>query len=296
MPNRPDDEVWKIREKLGHLAVQPAPAQWLDTGIPDLNQVLGDRQRGIAYGRIIEASGWESHAKTSVFLSILALAQRDGAELILADFENSYDPAWAERRGIDVSRLRVFQPYVGKFGKEKTPRLCTAQELCAEVEEAIFTLAQRKATKIAVLVDSVPSMLPEGAAIAGLEERTMRTQLELPVFLSSLLQRWVGLAHAYSVMMIFINQLRQKPQAFGDSVYTPGGSALKFYSHVRVRLRRTKGGKIVRKGKVVGIQGVIQNLKNKVGGYEGSSIGFRLLFDGPIEFVPVEELEDNDEQ
>jgi hypothetical protein len=65
---------------------------------------------------------------------------------------------------------------------------------------------------------------------------------------------------------------------------------------VRVRLRRTKGGKIVRKGKVVGIQGVIQNLKNKVGGYEGSSIGFRLLFDGPIEFVPVEELEDQDEQ
>jgi RecA/RadA recombinase len=295
MPYQPDDEVWKIRKKLSHFAVQPAVSQWLDTGIPDLNQVLGDRERGVAYGRIIEASGWESHAKTSVFLSILALAQRDGAEIILADFENSYDPAWAERRGIDINRVRLFQPYVGQFGKEKTPRLCTAQELCVEVEAAILTLAQRKATKIAVLVDSVPSMLPEGAAAAGLEDRTMRTQLELPVFLSALLQRWVGLAHAYSVMMVFINQLRQRPQAFGDTVYTPGGSALKFYSHVRVRLRRTKGGKIVRKGKVVGIKGIMQNMKNKVGGYEGSAVGFRLMFDGPIEFMPVEDLEGEDE-
>jgi len=88
-------------------------------------------------------------------------------------------------------------------------------------------------------------------------------------------------------------------QMFGSPYYTPGGNALKFYCHSRVRVQRTKGGKVLRMGQQVGIQGVIINVKNKAGGVEGAKIGYKIYFDGPTEFLPTERLkrgaEDGDE-
>jgi recombination protein RecA len=284
--------IRKIRERLGHFTMEWSPAAWLDTGVPDLNQVLGHRDKGLPYGRIIEMAGWESMGKTALALSLCGAAQRDGATVIWADFENSFNDDWARLRGLDPDSAILIQPYVGKFRK---PRLSTAQELCTEVESAIIGSGKRSSRKVLV-VDSVASMLPEGEALAGLEGGSMRSRMDLPLFLGALLRRWVAMVQSYSALSIFINQLRQSPMAkYGDPTYTPGGNALKFYSHVRVRVRRAKGGRIMQKGKLVGIQGIITSRKNKTGGLEGSSVGYRLMFDGPVEFLPAKDLEREEE-
>lgn len=267
-----------------------SPASWLDTGILNLNEVFGHREHGIPYGRIVEMSGMESHGKSALAFVLAALAQQDKAFVLWADFENSFDEEWARRRGLDPDNIILIQPYVGKFRGEKLGRMSTAQDLCVEIE-AILSNMRRKFKKMFVVIDSVPSMLPDGEAVAGLDGRNLRVLMALPMFMGALLRRWVGLAQAYSATFMFINQLRQNPMAFGDPWYTPGGNALKFYSHLRVRVKRVKGGRILRKGRLVGIQGIVTNLKNKSGGLEGSRVGYRLLFEGPIEFLSVEDLE-----
>jgi recombination protein RecA len=286
------EEVAKIRRKLGHLSLDRAPTTWLDLGSASLNRVLGNAERGVPYGRIVEVSGLESHGKTALTLTLAALAQQDGALVIWADFENSYTPEWAAVRGLDPEQVALVSPYVGRFGKEKDVRLPAAQELCEEVEALIVGFHGRY-KKIFLAGDSITSMLTEGEASAGLGGQNMRTRMDLPMFLGALMRRWVGMAQAHNVLMVFVNQLRQKPgMAFGDPWYTPGGNAVRFYSHVRVRVRRTgaKGGRITVSGHQTGIQGIVTNKKNKVGGLESSEIGYRLLFDGPMKFVPAREV------
>lgn len=329
-----DKQLKQIREGLGHLALKWSPTIWLNTGIPDLNCVLGHQDRGVPYGRMIEVSGWESQGKSALVLSLAALAQRDGAHVVWGDVENSFDPGWAKQRGmlkcpkctgvgtinggkecpacggpesatsgLDTSKLTLIQPYVGTFtyrdpktGKihrEKNPRLSTAQELCAEIESAMSLPGHTK--RVGVL-DSIAALLTEGESLAGIENSTMRTRMDLPLFMGSLLRRWVGVAQVNNAMIILVNQLREGPsQGFGDNTRTPGGNAPKFYSHVRVRVRRVKGGKIVDKGKLVGITGLMKCLKNKSGGIEGSEMGYRIYFKGPIEFVPAKDVKVNEE-
>jgi recombination protein RecA len=267
---------------------------WLDTRVPDLNEALGDRERGIPYGRIIEISGKESQGKSALALTLAALAQRDGAGIVWLDFESSYDPTWAQKRGIEHESDGILggfliQPYLGTFGKEKVERLATAEILCAEAESAMVALSKNFKKQI-LICDSVASMLTEDEAGAGIEGGNMRTRMGLPMFLSSLLRRWVGLVQSCNVLVLFINQLREDPMArYGDKLYTPGGKSLPYYAHVRVRMRRS--GKMLLKGKPYGIQGIISNTKNKAGGVEKSKVGYQLHFDGPLHFLPAKEVE-----
>jgi recombination protein RecA len=291
-------QLEKIRKKLGHLTMEWQENSWLDTGVPDLNQVLGHRERGIPYGRIMEVSGLESQGKTALVLSLAALAQRDDAGIVWADFENSFDEQWAVQRGLDPASasLVLIQPYVGTFSGEKEPRMATAQEICAEAEMSLAVL-RKKHKKLLLAIDSIPSMLTDGEAVAGLEGHNMRISMDLPMFLSRLMRRWVGLAQSQNALVILVNQLRQSPATrYGDPWYTPGGNAVRFYSHIRVRLRRAKGGRLLKKGKQVGIQGIITNHKNKAGGLERSTVGYKLLFDGPIQFVSASSLERDEDE
>ncbi len=297
------DEIQKIRETMGHLTLKAPPPAWLNTKHTELNEVLGNPDLGIPYGRVIELSGWESGGKSGVGYALLALGQQDGASCHLADFEtvvdrDPFDPirasatSWLAKRGVDVAKLSLFQPYVGRFEKEKAPRLCSAPELCDEIEAMLSRNYDLGVKKQILLVDSVPAMMPDGAAASGLSGRNMHDRMALPVFMSELMQRWVGLAHAYSTLMIFINQLREKPGVrFGDPAYTPGGNALPFYSSVRARVKRAPKCLMKKNGKTIGLKGIITCKKNKCGGLEGSKIGFRMLFRGPLSFVPAKELE-----
>jgi hypothetical protein len=91
--------------------------------------------------------------------------------------------------------------------------------------------------------------------------------------------------------MLFINQLKVSPmQKFGNPEYTPGGKALKFYCHIRVRAGRAKGGKILQAGKTIGIQGIMRNIKNKAGGVEWSSCGYKLFFEGRLVIMAKEKI------
>ena len=273
-----------IRKKLGHCSMAWEPETWLNTGDPDLNKVVGHRDKGIPYGRLTELSGLESHGKTALALTIAALAQLDGARIIWTDVENSWDPEWAKVRGLDPSKVELIQPYVGTFGKEKEKRLATAQELCGETEALIEM--RGKFRKQLVVVDSLASLLTEGESAAGIEDQNMRTRMDLPMFLGSLLRRWVGHAQVYNAHIILINQLRQNPLVkFGSPWYTPGGNAPRFYSHIRLRVRKT--GMLKETGKIVGVQGILKATKNKAGGEEGAEIGYKIFKQGPIEFCPA---------
>jgi RecA/RadA recombinase len=331
----PDKLLDQIRTKLGHASLQYTPSLYLDTGIPDLNRVLGHADKGIPYGAIIEVSGLESVGKSALSLSLAALAQQDGALVVWGDFERSWSPDWSRTRGLakcpacttiinekchacggvdslfyrlDTSHLQVLQPYVGTFGERnekgkivpgKRPRLSTAEEITAEME-AVMTALHRKHDRMVIVVDSLASMLTQSEAAAGLEGANLRTAQSHPVFLGHLLRRWVGLSQSYNALIILINQLRQNPMArFGDSWYTPGGNAPRFYSHVRVRVKRVKGSRIIDtskggKGMQIGTQGIVQCKKNKVGGIEGSECGYKLMFHGPLEFFPVKPSEESE--
>ena len=331
------DTVEQIRKALGHCTMEWSPSLWLDTGIPDLNTVIGHRKRGISYGRIIEMSGWESAGKTAITMSLAALAQRGKAVCIWGDFENSFEPDWAIQRGImpcpeckgvgrvkdhkscpkcgnnrpcslcgsggckechntgkergtglDTEHLILLQPYVGTFNGEKKPRLSTGTEMCAEMEKAA-DIMHRKHDRMILVVDSVASILTEGEAGVGIEGANLRSNMELPMFMGKLLRRWVSLAQSYNAIVILVNQLRENPMArFGDKTYTPGGNAPLFYSHVRIRVRKV--GKLTDGGKVVGIQGVLTAYKNKTGGEQWAKVGYRLKYNGPVQFVPAKQV------
>lgn len=317
----PDKLLDQIRTKLGHASLQYTPSLYLDTGIPDLNRVLGHADKGIPYGAIIEISGLESVGKSAISLALAALAQQDKALALWGDFERSWASDWSRIRGLarcpacadqvnekcpacggkdallyrlDGSRLKVLQPYVGTFGSDKKTRLSTAEEITAEME-AVMTALHRKYDRMVTVVDSLASMLTQSEAEAGLEGANLRTAQSHPVFLGHLLRRWVGLSQGYNALIILINQLRQNPMAhFADPWYSPGGNAIRFYPHVRVRVRRSKGSRILEQGRQIGTQGIMRCTKNKVGGQEGAEIGYKLLFRGSLEFFPIKPSEESE--
>jgi RecA/RadA recombinase len=289
-----------VRRKLGRQQLIWEPSTYLDTCNADLNTVLGHTERGLAFGRIMEISGRESHGKSALAFNLAALAQQQHqAVIVWADFENSYTVEWAAKRGLNTDEVLVLQPYVAKFGKEKEERLCTGEELCSEVEAVIKTVHKQGADKIMLVLDSVASINLEAVQDAGIEGQNLKTNMELPKFMGQLLRRWTALAQTSNVLMLFINQLRQNPMAmFQDPWYEPGGNALPFHAHVRARVARVggkKGSRILRSGKQVGIKGVITNRKNKAGGLEGSEVGYKIYFDGPIEFIKAKEAKEGED-
>jgi recombination protein RecA len=284
-------DLEKIRKKLQHFSLEQTPDTFLDTGNQDLNEVLGNRELGLSYGRLIEISGWESTAKSALSLMLAALAQAQGANVVWLDLETSKDEAWWRKRSLDPDKVACIQPYVGHFGAEKEKRLASAEELCEEAEDMIAA-DYKPGRKTILVLDSIPALLTEAEASAGIVDQNMKSgTMSTPVFLSRLLRRWAGISISYNVLSIFINQLRQSPQPFKPD-YTPGGNGPRFYCHSRVRMRRVGKGLMLDKHKnVVGIEGIITNFKNKSGSPERARIGFRLPHGEPFEFVPVDVIE-----
>lgn len=291
-----------------------SPSEHLNTGLPDLNRVIGHKDKGIPYGKMIEISGWESSAKTANTLALAAIAQRDGALVIWGDLENSWEPLWAVQRGIapcedckgtgfgkddqdcpkclgsgaDPEKLILIKPYVGKFGNEREERLSSAQELLAEMEAALSLISKKTKQKKFVVLDSIAALLTEGEDAAGIGGANMRSDMDLPKLMGRLCRRWVGRAQVYNAVIVLINQLREGPGGMGPK--TPGGNAPRFYSHVRIRIARVMGSKIISKGRTIGIKGIMTAKKNKCGGEEGAQIGFRLIYAGALEFVPAKNV------
>jgi len=260
-----------------------------------------------------------SNGKSSVIMALAALAQHDGAHVIWGDLENSFKSDYARLRGfikcpkclakqpdmltcttcdgdgLDWDKLTLIQPYVGKFGTEKEPRLASAQELCTEIEAAM-KFDRKDCDRLFVVMDSVSALETDEEQKAGLKGGNMKTGFSLPKFMGRLLRRWMGIALTRHAIIILVNQLRQGPAKFGDGSYTTGGNAIRFYPHVRLRAKRVLGSKIVEKGHVVGIKGILENKKNKAGGEEGAKVGFKIWFKKNIEFLPAKDVMQKDEE
>lgn len=294
----PAKELIAIRAAMGHLPSHKQYRYYLDLGDRDANNVFGHPDKGIRYGCQIEVSGAEQSGKSALAFDFLSAGQEDGAYGVWSDAENSLDKSWARKRGVDTDKLFHVYPYKGTFpvmvkGKKRMEeRMSNAQELLAESEAYVTRVSNRDPhAKFIHVVDSITALLTKEEMAAGLVDQNMRTGMALPAFMSKLMRRWVGFSQATNMTVIFINQLRTNPtQMFGNPDYTPGGKAAKFYCHVRVGMRRVKGGRLVQSGEQIGIKGVAKNIKNKLGGKEFSEVGYKIMFKGSSEFLPADEM------
>ena len=212
----------------------------IPTGSLALDAALGIG--GVPKGRIIEIYGPESSGKTTLALHILAEAQKRGGEVAFVDAEHALDPVYASALGVDIDNLLISQPDTG--------------EQALEITDALV----RSGAIDAVVVDSVAALVPKqeiegemGDTFVGLQARLM----------SQALRKLAGTIAKTNCVVIFINQLRMKIGVmYGNPETTTGGNALKFYSSVRLDVRRVES--IKDGGNVIGNKTRVKVVKNKV--------------------------------
>jgi recombination protein RecA len=217
------------------------------TGIPSLdNGVIGIG--GIPKGRIIEIFGPESAGKTTITLEIVAEEQRTGELCAFVDAEHALDPNYAKSLGVDVDNLFVSQPDSGE-----------------QALETVIALVESRTVSI-VVVDSVAALVPQAELDGEMGDSHMGLQARL---MSQAMRKLRGICAINNVSVIFINQIREKIGVmFGSPETTTGGRALKFYSSVRLDVRRvskTDGGEILSGTVLIGHRIRIKAVKNKVG-------------------------------
>ncbi|MGH9488781.1 MAG: recombinase RecA [Terriglobales bacterium] len=196
-------------EAIGPIAVIP-------TGALSLDAALG--VGGMPRGRVIEIFGPESSGKTTLALQVIAQAQKAGGMAAFIDAEHALDPGYARKLGVDVDNLLVSQPDFG--------------EQALEIAEALV----RSGAIDVLVVDSVAALVPKAELDGEMGDSHVGLQARL---MSQALRKLTGLVSKSHTSMIFINQIREKIGVmFGSPETTTGGRALKFYSSVRVDIRR----------------------------------------------------------
>ncbi len=224
--------------KLGeaqHLQVESIP-----TGSLALDIALG--VGGVPKGRVIEIYGPESSGKTTLCQHIIAEAQKMGGVAAFVDVEHALDPVYAERCGVNVDDLYVSQPDTGEQALEITDALVRSGALSV------------------VVVDSVAALVPRAEIEGDMGDAHMGLQARL---MSQALRKLSGAIKTSNTVVIFTNQLRQKIGVmFGNPETTTGGMALRFYSSVRLDIRRIQA--IKESGEVIGNRTKVTVKKNKV--------------------------------
>ena len=212
----------------------------LSTGMLSLDLALGGK--GLPRGRVVELFGPEASGKTTLALHVAAQAQRDGGVAAIVDVEHALDPTWAKKCGINLEKLLVSQPEAGEEALEITEMLV------------------RSAAVAVVIVDSVAALIPR----AELEGQMGDTHVALQAWLISRALRKLTAAIGRSkTIVIFINQIRMRIGVmFGNPETTPGGRALKFYSSIRLDVRRI--GSIKEGDTITGSRVRAKVVKNKV--------------------------------
>ena len=224
--------------RMGEHKQEAIPA--ISTGSLQLDIALGIG--GLPKGRVVEIFGPESSGKTTLTLSVIAQAQKQGATCAFIDAEHALDPQYAGKLGVNVDDLYVSQPDTGEQALEITDMLV------------------RSGAVDIIVVDSVAALVPKaeiegemGDAHVGLQARLM----------SQALRKLTGSIKQTNCMVIFINQIRMKIGVmFGNPETTTGGNALKFYSSVRLDIRRT--GSVKQGDEVIGNETRVKVVKNKV--------------------------------
>ena len=212
----------------------------IPTGALSLDVALG--VGGVPRGRVVEIYGPESSGKTTVALHIVAEAQRGGGTAAFIDAEHALDPSYAARLGVDIDNLIVSQPDTG--------------EQALEITEALV----RSGAVDVIVVDSVAALVPKAEIDGEMGDSHVGLQARL---MSQALRKLAGVISKSSTVTVFINQLREKVGImFGNPETTPGGRALKFYSSVRLDVRKIE---TLRNGTdVIGSRTRVKVVKNKV--------------------------------
>jgi recombination protein RecA len=217
-----------------------APVSTISTGSISFDAALG--VGGVPRGRVIEIFGPESSGKTTVTLQIIAEAQKQGGMAAFVDAEHALDPVYAKKLGVDVDNLLVSQPDYG--------------EQALEITEALV----RSGAIDVLVVDSVAALVPKAELDGEMGDSHVGLQARL---MSQALRKLTGTVSKSRTCLIFINQIREKIGVmFGNPETTTGGRALKFYSSVRIDIRRISA---VKEGEnVVGARTKVKIVKNKV--------------------------------
>ena len=224
--------------KLGDYKAMEVEA--IPTGSLALDVALGIG--GLPKGRIIEIFGPESSGKTTLALHAIAEVQKTGGEAAFIDAEHALDPVYAKKLGVDIDDLIVSQPDTG--------------EQALEIVEALV----RSGAIDIIVVDSVAALVPKAEIDGDMGDSYIGLQARL---MSQALRKLAGVLNKSKTAIIFINQLREKVGVmFGNPETTPGGRALKFYSSVRLDIRRVES--IKQDGEVVGNRTRVKVVKNKV--------------------------------
>lgn len=241
-----DLAIEQIRKQFGKGAIMklgegPAtPVEKISTGILPLDMALG--VGGVPKGRIIELYGPEASGKTTITLSIIAQAQKEGGTAAFVDAEHALDPAWAQTLGVNLDQLLISQPDTG--------------EQALEITE---TLVRSGAVDL-IVVDSVAALVPRSEIEGEMGESQMGLQARL---MSQALRKLTAVVSKSKTTILFTNQLRLKIGVmFGNPETTPGGLAMKFYASVRMDVRKIQ---TLKKGdEVIGSRVRVKVVKNKV--------------------------------
>ena len=213
--------------------------QVIATGSLGLDEALG--VGGYPRGRIVEVYGPESSGKTTLTLHAIAETQATGGTAAFIDAEHAFDLRYARAIGIDPARLLISQPDCGEQALEITEMLARSQAVDL------------------IVIDSVAALVPKAEIEGDMGDAHMGLQARL---MSQALRKLTSVAHRTNTCLVFINQLRQKiGVVFGNPETTPGGQALKFYSSVRLDVRRI--GKVTLGEAVVGNRTRVKVVKNK---------------------------------
>ena len=212
----------------------------IPTGSLSLDLALGIG--GVPKGRIIEVYGPESSGKTTLALHIVAESQKRGGEVAYVDAEHAMDPSYARALGVDIDSMLISQPDTGEDALQ------------------IVEMLVRSGAVDVVVVDSVAALVPRAEIEGDMGDSHVGLLARL---MSQALRKLAGSISKTNCIVIFINQLREKVGVvYGNPEVTPGGRALKFYSSVRIDVRRIEGIKVG--GEVIGNRTRAKVVKNKV--------------------------------
>ena len=227
--------IMKLGEKTSTMQVETYP-----TGALSLDIALG--VGGIPKGRIVEVYGPESGGKTTLALHMVSEVQKRGGIAGFIDAEHALDPVYAQNIGVDINNLYISQPDSG--------------EQALEIAE---TMVRSGAVDI-IVIDSVAALVPKAEIDGDMGDSHVGLQARL---MSQALRKLTGVVNSTKCIIVFINQLREKVGImFGNNETTTGGRALKFYSSVRLDVRRIES--IRQQGTVIGNRTKIKVVKNKV--------------------------------
>jgi len=236
----------QIRERFGDGSImklgeaKKVDVEAISTGSISLDIALG--VGGIPRGRVIEIYGPESSGKTTLAQHIVAECQKTGGTAAFVDAEHALDPEYAKKLGVNIDELLVSQPDTGE-----------------QALEIVETLVRSNAVDL-IVVDSVAALTPRAEIEGEMGDSHMGLQARL---MSQALRKLTATVAKANTTVIFINQIRMKIGImFGNPETTPGGKALKFYSSVRIEIRRRAN--IKKADKEIGMRAKIKVVKNKV--------------------------------